>query len=76
MTPSAPYRCNLLGRDGRTAASVEVIAFSDSDAILLGNTLEREHPLCTGFEIRAGDRLVYMRTVDASARLAMPPAAE
>lgn len=76
MGQSTPYLCNLLGRDGRTAATVQLIAQTDSDAIILGNTLEREHPQCSGFEIRTGDRLVYMRTADASARLRRPPAAE
>ena len=53
--------------------SVQITAKTDTDAILIGNTLERDHPHCAGFEIRAGDRLIYMRKSEPSA--GYPPAA-
>jgi len=73
MGQATPYLCNLLDQDGRPATSVQITAKTDTDAILIGNTLERDHPHCAGFEIRAGDRLIYMRKSEPSA--GHPPAA-
>lgn len=76
MSQSTPYVCNLLGEDGKPAATVQLTAATDTDAILLGNTLEHEHPQCAGFEIRAGERLVYMRKLEPMSGLRHPKAAD
>jgi hypothetical protein len=62
MSLYSPYRCDLIESDGRTRASVELPASTDADAILLGNSLERDHPEYAGIEIREGDRLIYRHT--------------
>lgn len=71
MDLSTLYLCNLFDHDGKTTASVRLITKTDTDAILLANTLEREFPQSAGIEIRAGDRLVYMRTGEPSAASAL-----
>jgi hypothetical protein len=61
MLREAPYHCNLLDADGMVPVSVRLAARTVADAIVMGNRLEREHPNCVGFEIRAGDRLVHTK---------------
>lgn len=73
MVGSIPYLCGLLDARGAVSATVQLTAKTDTDAILLGNTLLREHPGCAGVEIRAGERLVYMQKAESS--LTIPSAA-
>lgn len=75
MVQQTPYHCNLLDGDGMVPVSVQLTAKTDTDAILMGNTLEREHPDCTGFEICAGARLVYMQKAEPIAGARPNPAA-
>ncbi|MGD9741969.1 MAG: hypothetical protein AB7V53_04960 [Dongiaceae bacterium] len=61
---SIPYLCRLLGAQDDVSVTTQITAKTDTDAILLGNTLMHDHPGCAGVEIRAGDRLVYMRRAE------------
>ena len=71
----APYRCGLLDANGESAGSVYLTSSSDADAVLLGNTIEREHFAIRGFEIRVGGRLVYLhRAISRSADTPTTPA--
>ncbi len=64
MVGAIPYVCGLLDAAGEVSTTVHLTARTDTDAILLGNTLEHEHPGCSGFEIRVGERLAYLRKAE------------
>jgi len=63
---SISYLCRLLDAHGDVSVTVQLSAKTDTDAILAGNTLGHDHPGCAGVEIRAGDRLVYLRKAEAA----------
>jgi len=53
------YRFILFAPDSTRWDEISLPARADVDAVLFGNTLERDHPRCTGVQIWRNGRLVY-----------------
>jgi len=62
--PLPPYRCILLDRGGVPSLVVHLMVENDTDAILAGSVLAHEHRHCRGFEVREGERLVFLQMGD------------
>ena len=69
MPQSRSYFCTILTPAEQPAATIQFEAETDVDAVLKGSTLGRGHANYAGYEIRDGDRIIYMRAFGLDSEL-------
>lgn len=69
MPQSRSYSCTVLTPAEQPAATIQFEAETGADAILKGSTLGCGHANYAGYEIRDGDRIIYMRAFGSDLEL-------